>query len=107
LDVLGAVDWLLERGYDAGRIGVHGASTGASTALLACRDEAAIGAQLWTTDSDHHIGPYRSAPDAYAQRVTVYFVRHLLAARRAPLHPPSLPDHEPPPTQPMVMQLEA
>jgi hypothetical protein len=37
----------------------------------------------------------------------VYFVRHLLAARRAPLHPPSLPDHEPPPTQPMVMQLEA
>src|SRR5207247_5020959 len=43
-DVLGAVDWLLERGYDAGRIGVLGASMGASTALLACAEETAIGA---------------------------------------------------------------
>lgn len=38
-DVLGAVDWLLERGYPADAIGVLGGSMGASTALLAAADE--------------------------------------------------------------------
>ncbi len=43
-DVLGAVDYLLERGYLAGRIGVIGASVGASAALMAAAVEPAIGA---------------------------------------------------------------
>ena len=38
-DVLGAVDWLLERGYPADGIGVLGGSMGAATALLAAADE--------------------------------------------------------------------
>jgi dipeptidyl aminopeptidase/acylaminoacyl peptidase len=41
-DVLGAVDWLRARGH--GRVGVLGASMGASTALLAAADEPAIAA---------------------------------------------------------------
>ena len=106
-DVLGAVDWLLERGYDVGRIGAHGATMDASIPTrVACRDEAAIGAWLWTADSDCRLDPQRSAPDAHAQHVTLYFARHLLAAGRAPLRPASLPDRELPPTQPMVMQVE-
>lgn len=43
-DVLGAVDYLLERGYAPGRIGVLGVSLGAGTAVLAALDEPAIGA---------------------------------------------------------------
>lgn len=43
-DVLGAVDYLLERGYMAGRIGVLGVSMGGSTAVLAAAEEPAIGA---------------------------------------------------------------
>lgn len=43
-DVLGAVDFLRERGYAPGRIGVFGVSLGASTAVLAAADEVAIGA---------------------------------------------------------------
>lgn len=43
-DVLGAVDWLRGRGYQAGRIGVFGASMGGVAALGAAAEEAAIGA---------------------------------------------------------------
>lgn len=43
-DVLGAVDYLLERGHMPGRIGVLGASMGAATALLAAVGEPAVGA---------------------------------------------------------------
>lgn len=43
-DVLGAVDFLRERGYAPGRIGVLGVSLGAGTAALAAVDEPAIGA---------------------------------------------------------------
>jgi hypothetical protein len=42
-DVLGAVDYLLDRGYAPGRIGVLGASMGAAASLLAAADEEAIG----------------------------------------------------------------
>lgn len=38
-DVLGAVDWLLDRGYPSDAIGVLGGSMGAATALLAAADE--------------------------------------------------------------------
>lgn len=38
-DVLGAVDWLLERGYPCDAIGVLGGSMGAATALIAAADE--------------------------------------------------------------------
>ncbi len=41
-DVLGAVDWLRQRGH--GRMGVLGASMGAATSLLAAADEPAIAA---------------------------------------------------------------
>lgn len=43
-DVLGAVDWLMARGYDTGRIGVFGASMGGAAALAAAEVEPAIGA---------------------------------------------------------------
>lgn len=43
-DVLGAVDYLLERGYAAGRIGVLGISMGGTAVVLAAAEEAAIGA---------------------------------------------------------------
>lgn len=48
-DVLGAVDWLLARGYAAGRIGVLGASLGGASAIGAAAEEPAIGALV--TDS--------------------------------------------------------
>lgn len=44
LDVLGAVDWLLERGYPPGRIAVAGASMGGAAAIAAAAEEPAIGA---------------------------------------------------------------
>ncbi len=43
-DVLGAVDFLLARGYAPGRIGVLGVSMGGTTAALAAAEEPAIGA---------------------------------------------------------------
>jgi pimeloyl-ACP methyl ester carboxylesterase len=48
-DVLGAVDFLLARGYAAGRIGVFGASMGGVSGIAAAVDEPAIGALV--TDS--------------------------------------------------------
>lgn len=50
-DVLGAVDWLLARGYEPGRIGVLGASMGGASAIGAAREEQAIGAVV--TDSTY------------------------------------------------------
>ena len=50
-DVLGAIDWLLARGYEPGRIGVLGASMGGAAAIGAAREEAAIGAIV--TDSTY------------------------------------------------------
>lgn len=44
LDVLGAVDWLVARGYRPGAIGVLGASMGGSAAIAAAAEEPAIGA---------------------------------------------------------------
>jgi fermentation-respiration switch protein FrsA (DUF1100 family) len=43
-DVLGAVDWLLTRGFQAGKIGIHGESMGAAAAIGAAATEPAIGA---------------------------------------------------------------
>lgn len=43
-DVLGAVDWLRERGFEAGHIGVLGVSMGAASSIRATADEPAIGA---------------------------------------------------------------
>ncbi|TAG03417.1 MAG: alpha/beta hydrolase [Betaproteobacteria bacterium] len=48
-DVLGAVDWLLERGYKPGSVGLLGASMGGACAIAATRIEPAIGALI--TDS--------------------------------------------------------
>jgi len=48
-DILGAVDFLLNRGYEPGRIGVLGASMGGVSAIAAAADEHAIGALV--TDS--------------------------------------------------------
>ena len=166
-DVLGAVDWLLERGYPSDAIGVLGGSMGAATALLAAADEpmlralvvdspfadfaemierqyrklsgglpgwllpgalligrwlsgselrqvcplraaaalrgrpvlvihssddrfipvqdgrriaASCGGELWVTDGPGHLGSYRCAPQAYADRVVAFFTQHLLVA---------------------------
>lgn len=48
-DILGAVDFLLERGYRPGSIGVLGASMGGVSAIAAAAEEHAIGALI--TDS--------------------------------------------------------
>ncbi len=48
-DILGAVDFLLHRGYQPGRIGVLGASMGGVSAIAAAAEEHAIGALV--TDS--------------------------------------------------------
>ncbi len=48
-DVLGAVDWLKERGFEPGRIGVLGVSLGAAASVGATADEPAVGALV--TDS--------------------------------------------------------
>lgn len=48
-DILGAVDFLLLRGYPPGRIGVLGASMGGVSAIAAAAEEPAIGALI--TDS--------------------------------------------------------
>jgi pimeloyl-ACP methyl ester carboxylesterase len=48
-DVLGAVDYLLEQGFQPGRIGVLGASMGGAASVLATAAEPAIGALV--TDS--------------------------------------------------------
>ena len=48
-DILGAVDFLLERGYQPGSIGVLGASMGGVSAIAAAAEELAIGALI--TDS--------------------------------------------------------
>jgi uncharacterized protein len=45
-DVLGAVDWLLARGYAPGAIGVLGASMGGVAAMGAAGEESAIGALI-------------------------------------------------------------
>lgn len=45
-DVLGAVDWLLARGYPHGAIAVFGASMGGSAAIAAAAEEPAIGAVI-------------------------------------------------------------
>ena len=37
----------------------------------------ASGAELWTTDTTGHLGSFRSAPAAYAERVIGFFSRHL------------------------------
>ncbi|GAB4216311.1 MAG: hypothetical protein OHK0022_57280 [Roseiflexaceae bacterium] len=43
-DVLGAVDWLEQQGFQPGRIGVLGVSMGAASSILAAANEPAIGA---------------------------------------------------------------
>jgi uncharacterized protein len=43
-DVLGALDWLIDRGFSAGRIGVLGVSMGAATAIGAAAEDERIGA---------------------------------------------------------------
>ncbi len=48
-DVLGAIDWLVSRGYPAGKIGLFGASMGGACALAAAAQELAVGALV--TDS--------------------------------------------------------
>lgn len=45
-DVLGAVYWLEQRGYQAGNIGVLGYSLGAGSVIAAAAEEADIGA-VW------------------------------------------------------------
>jgi pimeloyl-ACP methyl ester carboxylesterase len=43
-DILGAVDWLISRGFQPGEIGLLGVSMGAASSIMATADEPAIGA---------------------------------------------------------------
>lgn len=45
----------------------------------------AIGAELWTTATDRHIGSFVSDPTAYTQRMLDFFGRHLAVRTDAPL----------------------
>lgn len=45
-DILGAVDWLREKGYPAGSIGVLGVSLGGASTIMAAAREPAIGAAV-------------------------------------------------------------
>lgn len=56
---------------------IHSAGDRFVPAADACRLAAAAGAELWITDSPGHIGSYRALPEAYADRVTGFFVQHL------------------------------
>jgi hypothetical protein len=64
-DVLGAVDYLLDRGHPPGRIGVMG-STGSQAVLDAAADEPAIRAVL---------------PVAHPARAVAFFRQHLMPPR--------------------------
>ena len=55
-DVLGAVDWLEERSYRPGKIGVLGYSLGAGSIIGAAAEEPDIGA-VWTDSAFADIGP--------------------------------------------------
>lgn len=55
-DVLGAVDWLESRGFQAGKIGVLGYSLGAGSIIGAAAEEPDIGA-LWADSLFADIGP--------------------------------------------------
>jgi protein-S-isoprenylcysteine O-methyltransferase Ste14 len=88
-DVLGAVDWLLDRGYPANAIGVLGASMGAASAGIATADApiipvrngqsiaVACSGELWVTEDQGHLGSYRFAPQAYEEHIVRFFAHHL------------------------------
>ncbi|MEO8154993.1 MAG: prolyl oligopeptidase family serine peptidase [Rhizobacter sp.] len=60
-DVLGAIDYLIERGYRAGSIGVLGASVGAAAALLAAAEEPAVHAVVADSPRVDVLGAARRA----------------------------------------------
>ena len=89
-EVLGAIDYLLDRGHPPGRIGVMGAGTGANAVLGAAADEPAIRAVLavgtgTTLDCALQPDPLRTAvsvrAEAHTARTVAFFCQHLIAPR--------------------------
>jgi dienelactone hydrolase len=71
--VLGAVDWLIDRGYNAGRIGVLGSSIGGAAAIAAAGVEPAIGAVA----TDRQVGSSEHGLDDHADEIVGFFDRSL------------------------------
>ena len=71
--VLGAVDWLIDRGYNAGRIGVLGSSIGGAAAIAAAGVEPAIGAVA----TDRQVGSSEHDLDDHADEIVGFFDRSL------------------------------
>lgn len=71
--VLGAVDWLIDRGYNAGRIGVLGSSIGGAAAIAAAGVEPAIGAVA----TDRQVGSSEHDIDDHADEIVGFFDRSL------------------------------
>lgn len=83
LDVLGAVDWLLARGYRAGRIGALGASMGACAVINAAAEEAAIGAIVGDSAfADFHQVVRHNLPRMFRTRLAAALVPGVLWATR-------------------------
>jgi uncharacterized protein len=92
-DLLGAVDWLLARGYAPGAIGVLGASMGGVAGIGAAGEEPAIGALIIDSACADFLAMMRKHFRAQAKLPTFFlpgalFVAHLLTgARLAKLRP--------------------
>lgn len=80
-DVLGAVDFLLSRGYEPTRIGVFGASMGGVSAIAAAADESAIGA-LVTDSAFADLDTLLRLQFCRLTRLPVVFLRGALLAAR-------------------------
>jgi pimeloyl-ACP methyl ester carboxylesterase len=81
-DILGAVDFLLDRGYEPGRIGVLGASMGGVSAIAAAAEEHAIGA-LITDSAFASLEEVLTAQFTRLTRLPSFVLRGALVAGRA------------------------
>ena len=80
-DVLGAVDFLLQRGYAPARIGVLGASMGGASAIAAAAEEPAIGA-LVTDSAFASLEEVLRAQFSRLTHLPSFFLRGALVAAR-------------------------
>jgi alpha-beta hydrolase superfamily lysophospholipase len=80
-DVLGAVDWLLARGYAPGAIGVLGASMGGVAGIGAAREEPAIGALVVDSSCADFPAMMRAHFRAFTRLPSFFLPGTLLVAR--------------------------
>ncbi len=81
-DILGAVDFLLTRGYSSGSIGVLGASMGGASAIAAAAEEPAIGA-LITDSAFASLDEVLAAQFTRLTRLPLFVLAGALVAARA------------------------